>query len=72
MTLLKRHRLAQGWTQAQLGAKVGRTAGSVCAWESGKSLPDAQVFPKLARALGLNPIDLTKVVSPPSIHMAAV
>lgn len=71
MTLLKRHRLAKGLTQAELGKKVDRSASSVCEWESGASIPEAEVFPKLARVLGIDPMVLTNVIEPTASQQAA-
>lgn len=38
-------------TQDQLSAMVGVSAGAVCKWETGKSMPDIALLPSLARAL---------------------
>lgn len=43
----------KGLTQAKLGDRVGRSAGQVVAWEKGSEVPEADVFPKLAAALGI-------------------
>jgi DNA-binding XRE family transcriptional regulator len=61
---LRQRRLAKGWTQFELGQRVGRTATSVCEWEAGQCIPEAEIIPKLARALGIPPLELTKVISP--------
>lgn len=64
MTLLRRHRLAKGMSQTQLGKLVKRSPAAVSSWERGEFLPDAEVFPKLARALDIDPMELTRVISP--------
>lgn len=71
MSTLKRHRLSKGWTQRQLASKVGRTHTAVSLWESGKSLPDPDIFPKLARVLGIPPLELTKVIEPGASELAS-
>jgi transcriptional regulator with XRE-family HTH domain len=38
-------------TQEQLSSMVGVSAGAVCKWETGKSMPDISLLPPLARAL---------------------
>lgn len=38
-------------TQNQLSSMIGVSAGAVCKWETGKSMPDIVLLPSLARAL---------------------
>ena len=64
MTLLRRHRLARGLTQTKLAKTLGVVPSSVSFWESGKSLPSPELIPKLARALGIDAMELTRVISP--------
>lgn len=41
-------------TQEQLSSMVGVSAGAVCKWETGKSMPDITLLTPLARALGVS------------------
>lgn len=64
MTMLRRARFAVGLSQEEFARKVGVTQGTVCAWEAGEHLPRASLFPKIARILGVDPMELTRYVSP--------
>jgi transcriptional regulator with XRE-family HTH domain len=64
MTMLRRHRLAKGLTGAKLAARIGVSPAAVSSWENGRQLPHAAVIPTLARVLGLDPVELTKLLSP--------
>ena len=64
MSLLRRYRLARGLTQGQLADKVGVTPSAVSFWESGTTLPSPEMYPKLARILGVDAMELTKAVDP--------
>lgn len=70
MNLLKRHRLAKGLTLRELGQRIGVSTAAVSTWETGRCIPAAGTIPKLARALGLDPLTLTKVISPESSEPA--
>ena len=43
-------RKAKGWTQAELGEKIGVSNQAVSKWESGTSMPDVMLLPVLADA----------------------
>ena len=45
-------RKAKGWTQAELGEKIGVSNQSVSKWESETSMPDVMLLPALADAFG--------------------
>jgi transcriptional regulator with XRE-family HTH domain len=64
VTLLRRHRIALGMTQTALAAKMGIAPSTVSYWESGRWLPHPRFIPKLARVLGLDALELTKVLDP--------
>lgn len=64
MTMLRRARLAIGLSQDEFARKVGVTQGTVSAWEAGENLPLPKFFPKIARILGVDPMELTRYVSP--------
>lgn len=64
MRLLKRYRLAQGLTRKSLASKLKVHISTVGTWESGRSIPRDDVFPRLANVLGINALELTNVVSP--------
>lgn len=64
MTMLKRHRLAKGLTLAEVGKRSGVTGAAVHTYETGQCLPRPKVIPKLARVLGLRPMELMQLLSP--------
>lgn len=47
---IARFRKAKGWTQAELGEKIGVSNQAVSKWESGTSMPDVMLLPVLADA----------------------
>jgi transcriptional regulator with XRE-family HTH domain len=49
-----------GLTQGALGKLVGRTAVTVCKWESGEFGPADDIVPLVAKILGLREKDLIK------------
>lgn len=51
-------RKEQGLTQLQLAEKLGITDRAVSKWETGKSLPDASLMPKLCKLLKITINDL--------------
>jgi transcriptional regulator with XRE-family HTH domain len=64
MRILKRHRFALGLTQTALARKVGVSVAAVSNWESGQCLPTPAHFRKLARAFGIAPLELSRVIDP--------
>lgn len=64
MTLLKRHRMARGFTQTKLARRLGVVPSTVSYWETGDKIPSPVMIPKLAKALALDPLELTKVIDP--------
>lgn len=52
MYRIKILREAKGWSQAQLGEKVGVTASAVSYWENGVRDPGVETLRKLAAVLG--------------------
>lgn len=46
-------RKAAGWTQAELGHRLGVSNQAVSKWESGISLPDVLLLPKIAKEFGV-------------------
>ena len=71
MNLLKRHRLAMGLTQTALAKRVGVVPSTVCFWESGRWIPKPHHFPTIARVLGIDPLELTRVIEPEKQPAAA-
>ena len=65
VTLLRRHRYAVGLTQMALAKKLKVVPATISNWESGLSIPKAEIIPKLARLLGLDPMELTRIIDPP-------
>jgi len=57
---LKRLRLAHGLTQAELAEKLYVSKQAVSKWETAKGMPDVELLPKIAAALG---VDLNALMS---------
>ncbi len=73
MTQLRRYRLAAGLNQNDLASAMKVSDAAVSKWENGMSMPRGDKFKKLARILGINPIDLTRMLDPePETPMAGV
>ena len=49
---IARYRKAKNLTQEQLGELLGVTNQAVSKWESGVSMPDVMLLPKISNALG--------------------
>lgn len=64
MRMMKRHRMAKGMTMNVLSRKLGVSVATVHAWESGRNLPRPDMVPKLARIFEIDPMELTRVISP--------
>lgn len=64
MTLLRRHRIARGFTQTALAKKLGVDPSAVCFWESGAKMPRPELVPKIARIFGMTPMQLTLIIEP--------
>ena len=48
---IAKYRRAKGWTQEELGQRLGVTNQAVSKWESQTSMPDISLLPSLTRAL---------------------
>ncbi len=55
---IARYRKAKSLTQEQLGELLGVTNQAVSKWESGVSMPDVMLLPRIAEALEINIYDL--------------
>lgn len=53
-TIIRKHRIAKGLTQEDLGAKVFVSKQAVSKWETGKTLPDIEMVRKLCDILEIN------------------
>jgi transcriptional regulator with XRE-family HTH domain len=51
-------RLKLGWSQHELGKRLGVSKASVSAWELGKSRPDVGRIAHLGELLGIRVVDL--------------
>ena len=56
-------RKAKGWTQAELGEKIGVSNQAVSKWENGTTLPDTALLPDIAAVLGVTPNELYGIES---------
>lgn len=61
--LLKKARLAKGYTQKQTAEKVGVTLVSYQRWEYDMRIPESQYMLKLITVLNLNPDAVQKALS---------
>ena len=61
-------RKAKGWTQAELGEKIGVSNQAVSKWESGTSMPDVMLLPVLADAFECYVDELFSRVVKTEIH----
>ena len=50
---IARLRKEKGWTQAELGEKLGVSNQAVSKWESGMTMPDVMLLPSLADIFGI-------------------
>ena len=50
---IARIRKEKGWTQAELGEKIGVSNQAVSKWESGMTMPDVMLLPTLADTFGI-------------------
>ena len=50
---IARLRRARGWTQAELGEKLGVSNQAISKWESGMTMPDIMLLPTLADMFGI-------------------
>ena len=51
--IIRSLRMERGWTQEELGERVGVSAQAVSKWETGQSLPDISQVPLLAKAFSV-------------------
>lgn len=63
MVALKRYMLARGLDQASLATRMHVSDATVSKWMSG-SIPRKKRFTRLATVLGVEPLDLTQIISP--------
>ena len=52
MTNIKVIRMKANLSQTELAEKLAVTQGAISQWETGESLPRAELLPKLAKILG--------------------
>jgi transcriptional regulator with XRE-family HTH domain len=64
MSLLRRHRLAKGLTIVQVASRLRVRPGTVQGWETGAWKPRPEMYPKLAGVLGIDALEITKLVAP--------
>lgn len=64
VSFLKRHLIANGLSGSALARKLKVTPAAVTRWLSGQSTPKPKYVPKLARMLGIDPMELTRIIMP--------
>lgn len=62
---IAKYRKARGFTQEELGAKLGVTNQGVSKWESEVSMPDVMLLPEIATALNITLDDLYGIAKEP-------
>ena len=62
---IAKYRKAKGFTQEELGAKLGVTNQAVSKWESEVSMPDIMLLPEIATVLNITLDDLYGIVKEP-------
>ena len=62
---IAKYRKAKGFTQEELGAKLGVTNQAVSKWELEVSMPDIMLLPEIATALNITLDDLYGIVKEP-------
>ena len=62
---IAKYRKAKGFTQEELGAKLGVTNQAVSKWESEISMPDIMLLPEIATVLNITLDDLYGIVKEP-------
>ena len=62
---IAKYRKAKGFTQEELGAKLGVSNQAVSKWESEVSMPDIMLLPEIANALNITLDDLYGIVKEP-------
>ena len=55
---VRQHRKAKGWTQDELGARVGVTLETIGKIERGAAAPSFDTAEQIAKALGISPLAL--------------
>ncbi len=69
MRLLERRRKAKGLTLRQLAHRVGVHTSTAQGWESGRHEPRPNHYQKLSRVLGVDPLELTMLISPEPVSV---
>ena len=62
---IAKYRKAKGFTQEELGARLGVTNQAVSKWESEVSMPDIMLLPEIANALDITLNDLYSIAPKP-------
>ena len=62
---IAKYRKAKGFTQEELGAKLGVTNQAVSKWESEVSMPDVMLLPEIANTLNITLDDLYGITKEP-------
>ena len=52
--LLESHRKCEGWTQEELGEKLGISKAKICDYEKGRRIPSAKKAYEFALVFGMN------------------
>lgn len=71
MTMLRQHRVANGFTCASLGKRIGASKAAVSSWETGRTTPHPKYMRKLAKAFGLRRLVLVRMLNPDAFEPAS-
>ena len=61
---IKHYRAQRGMEQKALADQIGVTGNSISNWENGRSRPDVNLLPAIAKALGISLYDLYGIDDP--------
>jgi transcriptional regulator with XRE-family HTH domain len=64
MTQLRRHRLAAGIELEDFASRLDVSKSAVSQWELGVCMPKVGRMKKIARILGVRPLELTRMIDP--------
>lgn len=62
MSTLRLFRMAAGLTQEQVASRVGVSLTSYWKWETGACMPSSRRIPRMAKVLGVTPLDLIRSI----------
>lgn len=59
-----RYRMAAGLSLEKFAEAVGVSTTTAYRWETSNAIPAASRYPKIAKVLGVTPLEVTEMISP--------